>query len=67
MMPIRMGLMPGLLLALALAVAGCGGDGKSNGVASLGDGQATATTSPGAARTTRSKRWPTPGACASTA
>lgn len=45
---IRMGLVPGLLLALALAVTACGGgDGKSNGVASLGDGKATATTSPG--------------------
>jgi hypothetical protein len=45
---IRMGLVPGLLLALALAVAACGGGGgKSNGVASLGDGKATATTSPG--------------------
>jgi hypothetical protein len=46
---IRMGLVPGLLLALALAVAACGGGGgTSNGVASLGDGKATAaTTSPG--------------------
>jgi len=43
---IRIGLVPGLLLALALAVAGCGSGGKSDGVASLGD-KATATTSPG--------------------
>jgi hypothetical protein len=46
----RMGLLPGLLLALALAVAACGGGGgggMSNGVASLGDGKATPTTSPG--------------------
>jgi hypothetical protein len=45
-----MGLLPGLLLALALAVAACGGGGgggMSNGVASLGDGKATPTTSPG--------------------
>jgi hypothetical protein len=42
---IRVGLVPGLLLVLALAVAACGGGGgKSNGVASLG-GKATATTS----------------------
>ena len=34
------------VLALALAVAACGGD-KGDGVASLGDGKATATTSPG--------------------
>ena len=45
---IRMGLVLGLLLALALGVAACGGGGgKSSGVASLGNGQATATTSPG--------------------
>jgi hypothetical protein len=46
----RMGLVVGLglLLALPLAVAACGGGGgKSNGVASLGDGEPTATTSPG--------------------
>jgi hypothetical protein len=44
---IRMGLVPGLLLVLALAVTACGGGGgKSDGVASLGD-KATATTSPG--------------------
>jgi hypothetical protein len=44
----RMGLVVGLLLALALAVAGCGGGGgESNGVASLGGGKATPTTSPG--------------------
>jgi hypothetical protein len=45
----RTGLVPGLLLALALAlgVAACGG-GKSSGVASLsGAGKATATTSAG--------------------
>jgi hypothetical protein len=45
---IRMGLVPGLLLVLALGVAACGGDGgKGDGVASLGGDQATATTSPG--------------------
>ena len=45
---IRMGLVPGLLLALALGVAACGGGGKSNGVASLsGANKPTATTSPG--------------------
>jgi hypothetical protein len=45
---IRMGLVLGLLLALALGVAACGGGGgTSNGVASLGDGKTTATTSPG--------------------
>jgi hypothetical protein len=44
---IRMGLVPGLLLALMLAVAACG-SGKSNGVASLGGAnKPTATTSPG--------------------
>jgi hypothetical protein len=43
----RMGLVPGLLLVLALAVAACGG-GNSDGVASLGgDDKPTATTSPG--------------------
>jgi hypothetical protein len=45
---IRMGLVPGLLLVLALAVAGCGGGGgdRGGGVASLG-GDKTTTTSPG--------------------
>jgi len=43
---VRTGLALGLLLALGLAVAACGGGGKSDGVASLGD-KATATTSPG--------------------
>jgi hypothetical protein len=44
---IRMGLVPGLLLALMLAVVACG-SGKSNGVASLsGANRPTATTSPG--------------------
>jgi hypothetical protein len=45
---IRAGLLPGLLLALVLALVGCGGGGNSDGVASLGgDDKATATTSPG--------------------
>jgi len=44
----RMGLVPGLLLVLALAVAACGGGDKGGGVASLGgDGKATATTAAG--------------------
>jgi hypothetical protein len=42
----RMGLVLGLLLALTLAVAACGGGGKTSGVASLDGGKATATTSP---------------------
>jgi hypothetical protein len=45
----RMGLVPGLLVALALAVAACGGGGggkNTDGVASLG-GKATSTTRPG--------------------
>jgi hypothetical protein len=45
---IRMGLVPGLLLALALAVAACDGGNKGDGVASLGGGSATSTTSAGA-------------------
>jgi hypothetical protein len=48
---IRMGLLLGLLLAVGVAVAACGGDGggKSDGVASLGGaGKATATTRAGA-------------------
>jgi hypothetical protein len=50
----RMGLVFGLLLVLALAVAACGGGGKSNGVASLGDGKATtATTSTGGSQDER--------------
>jgi len=45
---IRMGLVPGVLLALALTVAACGGGGKPSGVASLkGAGKATATTRAG--------------------
>jgi hypothetical protein len=46
---IRMGLLPGLLLVLALALAGCGGGGNdgNDGVASLGGAdKATTTTSP---------------------
>jgi hypothetical protein len=45
----RMGLLPGLLLVLALAVAACGGGGgNSDGVASLGgNDKPTATTRPG--------------------
>jgi hypothetical protein len=35
------------VLALALAVTACGGGDKRDGVASLGDGKATSTTSPG--------------------
>jgi hypothetical protein len=42
-----LGLVLGLLLALALAAAGCGGGDKGDGVASLGGGKATSTTSPG--------------------
>jgi hypothetical protein len=43
-----MGLVLGLLLAVALAVAACGGGGKSSGVASLnGSKQPTATTNAG--------------------
>jgi hypothetical protein len=45
---IRMALVPGVLLALALGVVACGGGGKPNGVASLkGGDKATATTRPG--------------------
>jgi hypothetical protein len=44
---IRMGLLPGLLLVLALALAACGGGDKGDGVASLGGDQATATTRAG--------------------
>jgi hypothetical protein len=43
----RVGLVPGLLLVLALALAACGGGDKGDGVASLGGDQATPTTSPG--------------------
>jgi hypothetical protein len=43
---IRMALLLGLLLVLALAVAACGG-GKPSGVASLGGDKATATTRAG--------------------
>jgi hypothetical protein len=44
----------GLLLGLALAVAACsGGGGKPGGVASLGDGKATSTTSPGGSQDER--------------
>jgi hypothetical protein len=50
----RMGLLPGLLLALSLAVAACGGGGKNtDGVASLGGDQRTATTSPGGGDSTQ--------------
>ena len=50
---IRIGLVPGLLLALALAVAACGGGDKRGGVASLGDGKATSTTSAGGSQDER--------------
>jgi hypothetical protein len=45
---IRMGLLPGLLLVLALALAGCGGGGNdgNDGVASLGGADKATTTSP---------------------
>jgi hypothetical protein len=47
----RMGLVLGLLLALGMAVAACGGGGNSSGVASLsGAGKATATTNPGGSK-----------------
>jgi hypothetical protein len=50
----RMGLLPGLLLVLVLAVAACGGGGgKGDGVASLGGGKPTATTSPGSGDSTQ--------------
>jgi hypothetical protein len=41
---IRMGLLPGVLLALALAAGACGGGGKGSGVASLDGGKAAAAT-----------------------
>jgi hypothetical protein len=41
------------VLALALAVAACGGGNKRDGVASLGDGKATSTTSPGGGDSTQ--------------
>jgi hypothetical protein len=44
----RIGLVPGLLLVLAVAVAACdGGGGKRGGVASLGADKPTATTAAG--------------------
>jgi hypothetical protein len=43
----------GLLLALALAVAACGGGDERGGVASLGDGKATSTTSAGGSQDER--------------
>jgi hypothetical protein len=43
----RMGLVPGLLLALALAAAGCGGGDKGGGVASLGGADQPTTTNAG--------------------
>ena len=46
----RMGLLLGLLLALA---ACSGGARKAGGVASLGDGKATSTTSPGGSQDER--------------
>jgi hypothetical protein len=61
----RIGLVPGLPLVLALAVAACGGD-NTDELASLYGGKATAT-SPGGSRTPSRRRWPTPRACASTA
>jgi hypothetical protein len=63
---IRVGLVPGLLLALALAACG-GGDGNSGGAASLGGaGGATSTTSVGGRNELR-RRSTGPGVCASTA
>jgi hypothetical protein len=45
---IRMGLLPGLLLVLALAIGACGGGGgNNNGVVSLDGGKATTTTRAG--------------------
>jgi hypothetical protein len=44
---IRMGLLPGLLLALALTIGACSGGDKGSGVASLGGDKPTATTSAG--------------------
>jgi hypothetical protein len=53
---IRMGLVPGLLLVLALAIGACGGDGgNSNGVASLDGGKATTTTTRAGAGNDRQK------------
>src|SRR4029450_10136552 len=42
----RMALVPGVLLALALGVAACGGGGKASGVASLKGGDKATSTTP---------------------
>src|SRR4029450_7711419 len=60
---IRMALVPGVLLALALGVAACGGGGKASGVASLkGGDKATATNRAGAGSDRQGGRGPGPGA-----
>jgi hypothetical protein len=52
----RLAGLAGAVVALALAVAACGGGGKANGVASLsGSGKATATTSAGGSHDDRQK------------
>jgi hypothetical protein len=57
-MRMRMGLLLGLLLALPLAVAACGGGGKPSGVASLGGaGSATSTTNAGGDDRQKALNW----------